>query len=122
MFHTSGSSLMSADIKEFKDHYELGLELPGYKKDDVTATLKDGYLTVEAKREETNNTPEGEQEQGRFIRRERYVGTLTRSFFVGEDVKQEDIKAKFDNGVLDICVPKVEYKPEIETARNITIE
>ena len=122
MFHTSGSSLMSADIKEFKDHYELGLELPGYKKEDVTATLKDGYLTVEAKREETNNTPEGEQEQGRFIRRERYVGTLTRSFYVGEDVKLEDIKAKFENGVLDICVPKVDYKPEIETARNITIE
>ena len=122
MFHTSGSSLMSADIKEFKDHYELGLELPGYKKDDVTTTLKDGYLTVEAKREETNNTPEGEQEQARFIRRERYVGTLTRSFFVGEDVKLEDIKAKFENGVLDICVPKVDYKPEIETARNITIE
>ena len=88
----------------------------------MTATLKDGYLTVEAKREETNNTPEGEQEQGRFIRRERYVGTLTRSFYVGEDVKLEDIKAKFENGVLDICVPKVDYKPEIETARNITIE
>jgi HSP20 family molecular chaperone IbpA len=122
MFHTSGSSLMSADIKEFKDHYELGLELPGYKKEDVTATLKDGYLTVEAKREETNNTPEDAQEQARFIRRERYVGTLTRSFFVGEDVKLEDIKAKFENGVLDICVPKVDYKPEIETARNITIE
>ena len=122
MFHTSGSSLMSADIKEFKDHYELGLELPGYKKEDVTATLKDGYLTVEAKREETNNTPEDAQEQARFIRRERYVGTLTRSFYVGEDVKLEDIKAKFENGVLDICVPKVDYKPEIETARNITIE
>ena len=120
LFHATGSSLMSADVKEFKDHYEVSLQLPGYKKEDVNASLKDGYLTIEGKREETNDT--AEEEQGRFIRRERYVGTLTRTFYVGEDVKQEDIKAKFDNGVLEINVPKVDYKPEIETARNITIE
>ena len=119
MFHATGSSLMSADVKEFKDHYELGLELPGYKKEDVTASLKDGYLTIEAKREANNDA---QDDDGRYIRRERYVGTLTRSFYVGEAVKQEEIKAKFDNGVLDISVPKVDYKPEIETARNITIE
>ena len=119
MFKATGSSLMSADVKEFKDHYELSLELPGYKKEDVTASLKDGYLTIEGKREDKQ---EEEDNKGRFIRRERYVGTLTRSFYVGEDVKQEDIKAKFENGVLDICVPKVEYKPEIEEARNIMIE
>ena len=119
MFHATGSSLMSADVKEYKDHYELGLELPGYKKEDVTASLKDGYLTVEAKREAKTDEQDNE---GRYIRRERYVGTLSRSFYVGEEVKQEDIKAKFDNGILDIVVPKVEYKPELETARNITIE
>ena len=119
MFHATGSSLMSADVKEFKDHYELGLELPGYKKEDVTASLKDGYLTIEAKSEANNDA---QDDDGRYIRRERYVGTLTRSFYVGEAVKQEEIKAKFDNGVLDISVPKVDYKPEIETARNITIE
>ncbi len=119
LFHATGSSLMSADVKEFKDHYELSLELPGYNKDDVTASLKEGYLTIEGKREEKQDE---QDDQGRFIRRERYVGTLSRTFYVGEDVKQEDIKAKFDNGVLEINVPKVEYKPEIETARNITIE
>ncbi|MDO5701848.1 MAG: Hsp20/alpha crystallin family protein [Lachnospiraceae bacterium] len=119
MFKASGSSLMSADVKEFKDHYELALELPGYKKEDVTASLKDGYLTIEAKREENNDTEEPEH---RFIRRERFVGTLTRSFYVGEEVKQEQIKAKFENGVLDISVPKVDYKPELEMARNILIE
>ena len=119
MFHTSGSSIMSADIREYKDHYELDLELPGYKKDDVTASLKEGYLTIEAKREEKQ---EEEGTDSRYIRRERFVGTLTRSFYVGTDVKQEDIKAKFENGVLSICVPRVEYKPEIETARNIMIE
>lgn len=119
LFKATGSSLMSADVKEFKDHYELALELPGYKKDDVTASLKDGYLTIEGKREDKVDE---EDNQGRFIRHERYVGTLTRSFYVGEDVKQEDIKARFENGVLEINVPKVQYKPEIEEARNIMIE
>ena len=119
MFKASGSTMMSADIKEYKDHYELGLELPGYKKEDVTASLKVGYLTIEAKRETDSNAGD---DGGRYIRRERFVGTLTRSFYVGEDVKQEDIKAKFENGVLDINVPKVQYVPEVETARNITIE
>ncbi len=119
MFHTSGSSLMSADVKEYKDHYELALELPGYEKENVTASLKDGYLTVEAKREEKVDS---EENVGRYIRRERYVGTLTRSFYVGNDVHIEDIKAKFQNGVLDIEIPKVDYKPEIETARSITID
>ena len=119
LFHASGSSLMSADIKEFKDHYEMELELPGYKKENVNASLKDGYLTIEAQRSAEN---EEKNEDGRYIRRERYAGTLTRSFYVGEDVKQEDIKAKFENGVLAISVPKVEYKPEIEEARSIMIE
>jgi HSP20 family molecular chaperone IbpA len=119
MFKASGSSIMSADTKEYKDHYELGLELPGYKKEDVTASLKDGYLTIEAKREDKNDS---EDDEAKYIRRERFIGTLTRSFYIGEDVKQEDIKAKFANGVLDICIPKVEYKPEIETAKNISIE
>lgn len=119
LFHTSGSSLMSADVKEFKDHYELELELPGYKKEDVTASLKEGYLTIEGKREESTDDKD---EQGHYIRRERYVGTLTRSFYVGEDVKHEDIKAKFENGVLSVSVPKVDYKPEIETSRNIMID
>lgn len=119
LFKATGSSSMSADVKEFKDHYEMALELPGYNKEDVTASLKDGYLTIEAKREEKQDQ---EEDGGRYIRRERFVGTLTRAFYVGEDVKQEDIKAKFDNGVLEICVPKVDYKPEIEEARHIVIE
>lgn len=119
LFKATGSSSMSADVKEFKDHYEMALELPGYDKQDVTASLKDGYLTIEAKREEKQDQ---EDDGGRYIRRERFVGTLTRAFYVGEDVKQEDIKAKFENGVLDICVPKVDYKPEIEEARHIVIE
>ena len=119
LFHASGSSLMSADVVEYKDHYEMALELPGYNKENVTASLKDGYLTIEARREANNDQQDNE---GHYIRRERFSGTLTRTFYVGEDVKQEDIKAKFENGVLTINVPKVEYKPEIEEARNIMIE
>lgn len=119
LFKASGSSLMSADVKEYKDHYELSLELPGYKKEDVNASLKDGYLTIEAKREDKKDDSEDETH---FIRRERYVGTLERTFYVGEDVKQEDIKAKFDNGVLEINIPKVQAKPEVDTAQNIAIE
>ncbi len=118
LFKASGSSLMSADVKEYKDHYELSLELPG-KKEDVNASLKDGYLTIEAKREDKKDDSEDE---AHFIRRERYVGTLERTFYVGEDVKQEDIKAKFDNGVLEINIPKVQAKPEVDTAQNIAIE
>jgi HSP20 family protein len=119
MFHASGSSQMSSDIKEFKDHYELSFELPGFKKENVAASLKDGYLTISASR--TEEKQEGEPES-RYIRRERYVGKLERTFYVGDEVKQEDIKAKFEEGILLINVPKVEVKPEIETARNITIE
>lgn len=119
LFKATGSSLMSADVKELKDHYELTLELPGYKKEDVHAALKDGYLTIEATREDKKDD---QDEDGKYIRRERYTGTLERSFYVGEDVKQEDIKAKFDNGVLEINIPKVDAKPEIETSQNITID
>ena len=119
LFHASGSSLMSADIIEYKDHYEMELELPGYKKENVSASLKEGYLTIEAQREASNDQTEDE---GHYIRRERFAGTLTRTFYVGEDVKQEDIKARFENGVLMLNVPKVDYKPEIEEARSIMIE
>ncbi len=119
MLKTSGSSLMNADIKEFKDHYEMELELPGYQKEDIHATLKDGYLTIDATREETHE--EGE-EAGTYLRRERYVGKIERTFYVGEDVKETDIKAGFENGILKVNIPKVEYKPEIEEAKNIFIE
>ena len=110
---------MSTDVKEFKDRFELSLELPGYKKEDVNLSLKDGYITVEAKRDEKHDERD---EDGHYIRRERYVGTVQRSFYVGDDVTQDDIKAKFDNGILEINVPKIEAKPAIEESRKIAIE
>lgn len=94
---------MNTDISDCGDAYELEVELPGYAKEDVKADLKDGYLIIMAKKEETK---ESKEEQ--FIRRERYTGQCSRSYYVGEQITKEDIKAQFDNGVLYIRVPKKE--------------
>ena len=101
------------------DHYELHMDLPGFDKDNVKIQLNDGVLQVEATTS-TNNDEKGED--GSYIRRERFQGTCTRSFYVGDDVRQEDIKARFDQGVLKIDVPKAEAKPEIEQNKYIAIE
>ena len=112
------SSLMKTDVKEFDDRYEMGLDLPGYKKEDISAELKDGYLTVNASHDENNDEKD---DNGKYIRRERYSGKCTRSFYVGEDVKQEDIKASFEDGVLTLVIPKIEAKPQVEEAKRIPI-
>ena len=100
---------MKTDIKENDKEYELTIELPGYKKENVNAELKDGYLIINA----TNEKNEEEKDEKGYIRKERYYGSCQRSFFVGKNLKEEDIKAKFDNGVLTLNVPKeVERLPE----------
>lgn len=113
------ASLMKSDVKEVGDHYELEMDLPGFKKEDVKLQLKDGVLTFEAK---TSTTNDEKDENGKYLRRERFQGTCTRSFYVGEKVKQEDIKAKFENGVLKVTVPKNENLPEPEMNNYIAIE
>ena len=101
--------VMKTDIKENDKEYELTIELPGYKKENVNAELKDGYLIINA----NNEKNEEEKDEKGYIRKERYVGSCSRSFFVGKNLKEEDIKAKFDNGVLTLNVPKeVEKLPE----------
>ena len=110
--------LMSTDIKELENGYELHIELPGYKKDDVQAELKDGYLTVTA----SAKTEDENAEKGRFVRRERYVGTCSRSFYVGKELTQEDIKAKFEDGILKISLPKPEQLQRVEEKKYIPIE
>lgn len=105
------TSLMKTDVKEKDGAYELEMELPGCQKDDVTAQLKDGYLTIQASR---NSSKDEKDEQGNYIRRERYTGQCSRSFYVGEGVKQEDIHARFENGILKLLIPKVEQKLEEE--------
>jgi HSP20 family molecular chaperone IbpA len=113
------TSLMKTDVKEMNGAYELEMELPGYAKEDVTAQLKDGYLTIQASRNATNDEKD---EKGNYIRRERYIGQCSRSFYVGETVKQEDIRAKFENGILKLTVPKIEEQKPVEENKFIAIE
>ena len=112
-------NVMRTDIKETDAGFELDIDLPGYKKEDVQAELKDGYLTISAK---TNTTREEKDENGKYIRKERYSGSCSRSFYVGEDLEQQDIKAKFEDGILKVKVQKKEAKPAVEENRYITIE
>jgi len=112
--------VMETDIKENENAYELQISMPGVKKENITAELKDGYLTI-ASTVEKNNDEKGED--GKYLRRERYTGSARRSFFVGKDMKQEDIKAKLENGVLTLEIPKQEEKkPEVEEKKYIAIE
>ena len=114
----NANSLMKTDVKETGDSYELTMDVPGVKKEDIKAELKDGYLTIHA----TTDTSNDEQDkEGRYIRRERHYGSFGRSFYVGNGVKQDDIKATFENGTLKLVVPKVENKPEIEEKKYIQI-
>ncbi len=110
---------MKTDVKELDNSYELDIDLPGVKKEDVKAELKDGYLTVSASHGTQNDEKD---EKGKYIRRERYYGSASRSFYVGEQVKQEDIKAKFENGILKMTIPKVEKQPAVEQNNYIAIE
>ena len=110
---------MKSDVKDAGDHFELSMDLPGFSKDDVKMQLKDGVLNIEA----TTKTEKDEKdEKGKYIRRERFQGTCTRSFYVGENLTDEDIKARFVDGVLTVCVPKKEDKPQIEENKYIAIE
>ncbi len=114
------ANLMKTDIQEKKDGYELEIDLPGFKKDEVTAELNDGYLTVSAAK--GLDQDEKEKETGKYIRRERYAGACQRSYYVGEDVTEEDIKAEFKHGILKVFVPKKEEKPAVEEKKYISIE
>ena len=110
---------MRTDVKESETGYELDIDLPGYKKENVKAELKDGYLKISAESRQDNDEKD---ENGKYIRRERYYGTCSRSFYVGEEVTQEDIRARFEDGILKVSVPKKEAKPAIEESKYIAIE
>ncbi|MBD5158257.1 MAG: Hsp20/alpha crystallin family protein [Butyrivibrio sp.] len=112
-------NIMHTDVKEKDNVFEIAMNLPGFKKENVQAELKDGYLTVTAS---TNTSNDTKDDEGRYIRRERYSGSCSRRFYVGEQITEEDIKARFEDGVLKIDVPKVEAKPIEDTKRYIAIE
>ncbi|MBO5209981.1 MAG: Hsp20/alpha crystallin family protein [Lachnospiraceae bacterium] len=112
-------AVMRTDVKESETGYEIHIELPGYKKEDVRAELKDGNLTINATKNVENDK---QDENGKYIRRERFYGNCSRSFYVGEEVEQTDIKAKFEDGILKVFVPKKDKKPAIEEKKYILIE
>lgn len=111
-------SIMRTDIRETDDSYVLDVELPGFKKEDVKLQLKDGYLNITAS---TQSDDEEKDDQGKFLRRERYTGAMERSFYVGEDLTEEDVKARFEKGVLTLTLPKEQPK-KIEEPKFIAIE
>ena len=114
------ANLMKTDIKEMEDGYELEMDLPGFKKDEVKVELNNGYLTVSAAK--GLDEDDKDKETGKYIRRERYTGSCQRSFYVGDNLTQEDIKGEFKHGILTLNVPKKEAKPAVETNKYIAIE
>ena len=111
-------NMMKTDIREKDGNFILDMELPGFKKEDIQMELKEGYLTINASR---NTNKEDKDDEGNIIRQERFSGTCTRSFYVGEGVKQSDINASFCNGELKITLPKVDQKA-VEEKKVIAIE
>ncbi|MDY6103202.1 MAG: Hsp20/alpha crystallin family protein [Acetatifactor sp.] len=116
-------NVMSTDIKETETGYEMEIDLPGFRKDEVSVELNEGYLTISAAKGLDKNEAESEEEakKGNYIRRERYSGACQRSFYVGEELTREDIKASFKHGILTLTIPKKEAK-QVETKKYIEIE
>lgn len=113
------AGMMSTDVRETDKGYMVDIDMPGFKKDDISLDLQNGYLTVSAHR---NSSHEDKDDNGRWLRRERYAGSCSRSFYVGEDVKESDIHASYRNGTLCIQVPKMQAQPQVESKHQIAIE
>lgn len=118
-FNSHESKLMKTDIKEHGDKYELLVDLPGFNKEDIKMHIEDGYLIINAK---TNTEKNEKDEKGKFVRKERYYGECSRSFYVGDQVKEEDIKANLKNGTLNIEIPKKDETKEVKEKKYIEIE
>lgn len=112
------SKLMKTDIKEKKDKYIIEMDLPGYEKENISLEINDGYLMISAKTSQNKD----EKEEGKYVRKERFVGECSRSFYIGDNIKEEDIKASFKNGTLKIEVPKKEERKELPEKKQIPIE
>ncbi len=112
-------SMMKTDIRETDKAYELEMDLPGFKKENVHAEFKDGYLTVNAT---TEQSLEDRSNDGTYLRRERFTGSCSRSFFVGDEISEDEIRAKFEDGILKITVPKKVLPTPEETKKLISIE
>ena len=120
LFGKNSKNLMKTDIRETDTGYELEMDLPGFRKDEIRASLRDGYLTISAAK--GLDKDEQEKTSGRYIRQERYAGACERSFYVGEDMTDDDIKGEFKHGILRLSIPKKEAKPLAEEKKYISIE
>ena len=118
LYGKQAANLMKTDVRELEDHYEVDIDLPGFKTEEIKLELEKGKLTVSAAR---NTSEEEKNEEGRVIRQERYMGSMQRSFYVGEFITEEDVKARFEDGVLKLAVPKKEA-PKLPEKKSIAIE
>ena len=120
LYGRRGQNLMKTDIRETDDSYELEMDLPGFKKEEIQVSLDNGYLTISA----AKGLDEDEQEKksGKYIRQERYAGACRRSFYVGDDVTSEEISGEFKHGILKLTIPKKEVKTEVPEKKYIAIE
>ena len=116
LYGKHGRNLMKTDVREMDNSYELDVDLPGFKKDEITVDLKNGYLTIGA-----SKGLDKENQDGKYIRRERYTGMCSRSFYVGTAVRPEEIGAKFEDGILKLSVPKA-VKKELPVSTSISIQ
>ena len=111
------NNMMRTDIRESENEYLIDVDLPGYSKENIKVDVTDGYLNINAKMNDSHD----EKEKGKYVRRERYYGECSRSFYIGDDIKDEDIKASFKNGTLQLEIPKKEEKKELPEKRYIPI-
>ena len=119
LYGSRASHMMATDVHEHEDHYDVDVDLPGFTKDEIELQLNDGYLSITASK---GLDKEKQNNEGKVVRRERYAGTMSRSFYVGEQITEDEIKARFENGVLKLTVPKKEEKKVLPEKKTIMIE
>ncbi len=118
LYGTRSQNVMKTDIRETENAYELDIDLPGFKKDEINVQLERGQLTIQAAK---SMNKEEKDKEGKYIRKERYAGAMSRSFYVGEAVEKNEIRARFEDGILKLSVPKKDSKA-VEESKYIAIE
>ena len=119
LYGKNAKRMMKTDIRETDGSYKVDVDLPGFKKDEIQASLENGYLTISAAK---GLDKDDKDKEGKYIRQERYAGAMSRSFYVGDEVTQDEIKAKYEDGILKLSIPKKEKKPAVEQDNHIAIE
>ena len=119
LYGRRAQNLLKTDIKEKPEGYELIVDVPGFKKEEVKVALKDGYLTISAAK---GLDKDEKDKEGKYIRRERYAGNMSRSFYVGKDITEKDIHGKYENGILMLDIPKKAPEKKVEEKKFVTIE